>query len=81
MILFLLALVAAENPAPPPAQPAKKTARTPDTVVCKRMPVMGSLAQTKKICQPQRDWDQEAATARASTRGGGACNVEGVAGC
>ncbi len=50
--LLLPTAVAAEAPATKP-----KTAET-DPMKCRRMPVTGSLAKTKKVCMSASEWRQ-----------------------
>lgn len=59
MKLLALAAAAALLPAGASAKPpTSKPAAAQDVMKCKRMPVTGSLAKTKKICMSEADWRQ-----------------------
>lgn len=61
-VLGAQATVANESAAPS-AEPAAQS-KDPNRITCKRIEVIGSRLQTKRVCRPAAEWDQQNATDR-----------------
>lgn len=80
MILLLLSLAAADPQQTAVANPAKKAAKSPDTMICRRFAETGSLVATYKTCKTKREWDMERENLRASGPGVDSCRNSGTTG-
>lgn len=60
LLLAVPAIAAAQEqaPAPVPAPKAKLAADSPDKVICKTTPQIGSLVATTKVCRTRREWER-----------------------
>ena len=75
MVTFLAALVLAAGPAPAtPAEPAQAAQPSPDRIVCRSRPKLGSRIARERICKTEAEWeayDQDLAQARRDAQSTG----------
>ena len=58
------ALASDQNPTPPAEQDAQ--GKDPNRMVCKRIDVIGSRLQSKRVCRAATDWDAQSSSDRQS---------------
>ncbi len=62
LLLAVPAIAAAQAPTPAPAPApvpkAKLAADSPDKVICRTTPEIGSLVATTKVCRTRREWER-----------------------